>query len=74
MSGGGLVETTFFNRTYDEALQLVVEARDYIADNLNIDRNDASFADRLTYDCETLRLSKSDFREKAALRWPWVSV
>jgi regulator of CtrA degradation len=57
VSGGGLVETTFFSRTYDEALALVVEARDYLANNLATDRSGASFGDRLIYDCETLRLT-----------------
>ena len=58
MSGGGLVETTFFGRTYDEALQLVTEARDYFVNNVGTDRsNGVSIAHRLTYDCETLRLS-----------------
>ena len=56
-SGGGLVETTFFSRTYDEALVLVVEARDYLVNNLATDRGEASFGDRVIYDCETMRLT-----------------
>jgi regulator of CtrA degradation len=54
---GGLVETTFFNRTYDEAISLAVEARDYIADRLADQRRAADVGDRLVYDSETLRLT-----------------
>lgn len=58
MTGGGLVETTFFGRTYDEALQLVTEARDYFVNNVGTERGSAAnIAHRLTYDCETLRLT-----------------
>lgn len=58
MTRGGLVETTFFGRTYDEALQLVTEARDYFVNNMGMDRRGgANISDRLLYDCETLRLS-----------------
>lgn len=57
MSGGGLVETTFFSRTYDDALALVVEVRDYFEDNNGLDRSNNTFGNRLTYDCESFRLT-----------------
>ena len=49
MTSGGLVETAFYNRTYDEALEMTVEARGYVADVL--------IADRRYFDCEALRLT-----------------
>jgi len=54
---GGLVGTTFFSRTYDDAVELVVEARDYFANDIGLDRSSVSFGNRLTYDCESFRLT-----------------
>jgi regulator of CtrA degradation len=53
----GLATTTFFSRTYDEALTLVVEARDYIAGNYGEERDRAHTFAQLTFDCEALRLT-----------------
>ena len=57
MTSGGLVETAFYNRTYDEALEMTVEARDYVADVLIADRDSAAFGERCYFDCEALRLT-----------------
>ena len=57
MTSSGLVGTTFYNRTYDEALDLTVEARDYVADELNLDRESAAFGERGNFDCEALRMT-----------------
>ena len=57
MTSGGLVETAFYNRTYDEALEMTVEARDYVADVLTTDRDSAAFGERCYFDCEALRLT-----------------
>ena len=54
MTSGGLVETAFYNRTYDEALEMTVEARDYVADVLITDRDSAAFGERCYFDCEAL--------------------
>ena len=50
MTSGGLVETAFYNRTYDEAL-------DYVADVLIADCDSAAFGERCYFDCEALRLT-----------------
>ena len=55
VASSGLVGTTFYNRTYDEAFELTVEARDYVADGLQIDRESAAFYERSYFDCEALR-------------------
>jgi regulator of CtrA degradation len=52
-----VAETAFFSRTFDDALALVVEARDYVADSLARDRDAVDTARQLVYDCETLRLT-----------------
>ena len=57
MTSGGLVETAYYNRTYDEALEMTVEARDYVADILIADRDSAEFGERCYLDCEALRLT-----------------
>ncbi|MBT3170671.1 MAG: hypothetical protein HN333_04475, partial [Rhodospirillaceae bacterium] len=57
MTSSGLVGTTFYSRTYDEAFELTVEARDYVADELNVDRETASFGERGYFDCEALRMT-----------------
>mgnify|MGYP001185797102 FL=1 len=57
VASSGLVGTTFYNRTYDEAFELTVEARDYVADGLQIDRELAAFYERSYFDSEALRLT-----------------
>lgn len=47
----------FFGRTYEEALDLTYEARDYIAGNLRKDRSDQSADLRLASSCEEMRLT-----------------
>ena len=57
MTSGGLFETDFYNRTCDEALDLTVEARDYVADGHSVDRECAAFGERGYFDCEALRMT-----------------
>ena len=57
VTSGGLVETAFYSRTYDEAFEMTVEARDYVADGLGADRDSATFGERSYFDCELLRLT-----------------
>ena len=52
-----LANTAFFGRTFEEALALIIEARDYVAGRLAFDRETVSIADQLVCDCETLRLT-----------------
>lgn len=52
-----LSSTAYFSRTFDEALGLVVEARDYVAGRLAFDREIGGPLHQLTCDCETLRLT-----------------
>lgn len=52
-----LANTAFFGRTFEEALALVIEARDYVAGRLAFDRETVGIADQLVCDCETLRLT-----------------
>jgi len=47
----------FFNRTYDEALALAREARDYLSGQEPIDRAALSPAHQLSESCETMRLT-----------------
>lgn len=47
----------FFSRTYDEAFDLLVEARDYLADREPIDRRGMTPDDRLVANCEAMRLT-----------------
>lgn len=69
MTSGGLVETAFYNRTYDEALDLTIEARDYVAESLNADRENAAFGERGYFDCEALRMTT-----RLALVMAWLMV
>lgn len=57
MTSGRLVETAYYNRTYDEAFELTVEARAYVADGLGADRESTAFGKRSYLDCEALRLT-----------------
>ena len=52
-----VTSTAYFSRTFDEALGLVVEARDYVAGRLAFDREISGPVHQLTCDCETLRLT-----------------
>jgi regulator of CtrA degradation len=48
---------TFFGRTYQEALELTREARDYIAGNVGKGRSEQSADVRLASSCEEMRLT-----------------
>lgn len=50
-------ETAFFGKTYDEAMALLVEVRDYLAYREPIDRETLVPMDRLQLCCETMRLT-----------------
>ena len=65
-SSGGLPGTTFFSKTYDEALGLVVEARDYVRDCANADAGALSLAERNLLASESLRLTT---RLTEAMAW-----
>jgi regulator of CtrA degradation len=52
-----IANTAYFSRTFDEALALVVEARDYVAGRLAFDREVGGTVHQLTCDGETLRLT-----------------
>jgi regulator of CtrA degradation len=47
----------FLNGTYQEAMRLLVEARDYLAYREPIDRQDLSPEERLVLNCEAMRLT-----------------
>jgi regulator of CtrA degradation len=47
----------FFSRTYDEAFDLLLEARDYLACRAPIDREQAAFDQRIVQNCEAFRLT-----------------
>lgn len=49
--------TAFFGKTYDEAMALLVEARDYLAQREGADREGLTPLDRLRFSCETMRLT-----------------
>jgi regulator of CtrA degradation len=49
--------TAFFSRTYDEAFELLVEARNYVAFEEHGDRENLGLFDRLTMSCETMRMT-----------------
>ena len=49
--------TAFFDRTYEEAMALLVEARDYIAANRRLALERDAVADQLDYSLETMRLT-----------------
>ena len=56
-SSVGLSATTFFSKTYDEALALVVEARDYVRDGAAAESRYLAPHLRILLSCETLRLT-----------------
>lgn len=49
--------TAFFGKTYDEAMALLLEVRDYLAYREPIDRETLVPVDRLQLCCETMRLT-----------------
>ncbi len=49
--------TAFFSKTYDEALALLVEARNYVAYEEASDRADLGLVHRLAMACETTRMT-----------------
>lgn len=49
--------TAFFGKTYDEAMALLLEVRDYLAYREPVDRETLVPADRLQLCCETMRLT-----------------
>ncbi|HZS82369.1 MAG TPA: DUF1465 family protein [Stellaceae bacterium] len=49
--------TAFFNRTYDEAMSLLVEMRDYVAHAEPRDRAGLSPAEGVRFCCATLRVT-----------------
>ncbi|HWI28475.1 MAG TPA: DUF1465 family protein [Stellaceae bacterium] len=57
-TGEGYVQATaFFGKTYGEAMDLLVEARDYLAHREPIDRETLVPIDRLRFCGETMRLT-----------------
>lgn len=52
-----LAPTAFFNKTFDEAFALLVEARNYIAYDERGDRASMPLGDRLHLSCEATRLT-----------------
>jgi regulator of CtrA degradation len=61
-----IAQTAFFGKTFEEALVLVVEARDYVAGRLAFDRETVNLEQQLVVDCETLRLTS---RLTHAMAW-----
>jgi len=56
--GPGVLATAFFGKTYGEAMDLLVETRDYFAHREPIDRQVLHHPiDRLRFCCETMRLT-----------------
>lgn len=51
------MQPVFFNRTYDEAMGLLVESRDYLADVEPKDRAHMTIDARLAMNCEAMRLT-----------------
>jgi regulator of CtrA degradation len=49
--------TAFFSRTYDEAMGLLVEARDYVAHREASDRARLDTVARVKLSCETMRMT-----------------
>lgn len=49
--------TAFFGKTYGEAMELLIEARDYLAHREPVDRQVLAPLDRLRLCCETMRLT-----------------
>jgi regulator of CtrA degradation len=56
-SEGPVQATAFFGKTYGEAVDLLVEARDYLAHREPIDRETLTPIERLKFCCETMRLT-----------------
>lgn len=56
-SSAGLSATTFFSKSYDEALALVEEARDYVRDGVAAESRFLPPDLRILLSCETLRLT-----------------
>ncbi len=52
-----MTATAFFSKTYTEAMDLLVEARDYLAHREPIDRETLMPLQRLHFCCETMRLT-----------------
>jgi len=48
---------TFFNRTYDETMDLIIEARDYLSNAENRERHGLAPSERLSMSCETMRVT-----------------
>lgn len=48
---------TFFNRTYDETMDLILEARDYLTGSEARDRKALGPVQRLSVSCETMRIT-----------------
>ncbi|MSP67710.1 MAG: DUF1465 family protein [Alphaproteobacteria bacterium] len=48
---------TYFSRTYDEALALLIEARDYVLVAKDLDRSQQAPVQRLLHDRELLRIT-----------------
>jgi regulator of CtrA degradation len=51
------MSTTFFNRTYDETMALLVEAREYVAFREKLDRETRAIRTRLAMSCEAMRVT-----------------
>jgi regulator of CtrA degradation len=49
--------TIFFSRTFDEAMDLLIEARDYLTYREPIDRQYLDNTERLVLNCEAMRLT-----------------
>jgi regulator of CtrA degradation len=49
--------TAFFGKTYGEAMDLLVETRDYLAHREPVDRQTLLPLERLRFCCETMRLT-----------------
>ena len=49
--------TVFFNRTYDEALELVIQTRNYVAYKENQDQAGLNVCERIQVSCETMRVT-----------------
>jgi regulator of CtrA degradation len=53
----GVQSTAFFGKTYGEAVDLLVEARNYLAHREPLDRDQLLPLERLRFCCETMRLT-----------------
>ena len=52
-----MTSTVFFNRTYDEALELVIQTRDYVVYRENQDQAGLNVCERIQVSCETMRVT-----------------